>query len=104
VNTNTLAKQYGHLTPWERIPLMLAAEARGDKVEQRRLTDSAPIEAVKMPDYLMPMMALNTMSLMYIAEQLDNLASYWHAVCRPQRRPRGRVRGSYPSRTAKAPE
>jgi hypothetical protein len=81
VNTNTLAKQYGHLTPWERIPLMLAAEARVDELERRRLSDSAPIEAVKMPDYLMPLMALNTMSLMYITEQLDHLASYWHAVC-----------------------
>lgn len=82
MNTNTLAKHYGHLTPRERIPLLLAAWARDDALKEQRLSDSAPTELFDMPDYGLPFMALSTLSLMYITEQLDHLAVYWHAVWR----------------------
>ena len=41
MTTNTLTKLYDRLTVAERGPLMLAAIARGDDVEQRRLVDAA---------------------------------------------------------------
>ena len=34
MNTNGLAKLYDRLTPKERLPLILAASARGDEAEQ----------------------------------------------------------------------
>jgi hypothetical protein len=37
-----LSKLYAHLLPRERLPLILAAQARGDEVEQQRLAASAP--------------------------------------------------------------
>jgi hypothetical protein len=82
VNTNTLAKHYRHLSVRERLALIQAAQVRGDDVEHQRLRDAAPLRPWQMPDYLMPYIALNTLSLMYIAEQLDHLAVYWHALWR----------------------
>ena len=40
MNTNGLAKLYGQLTPKERLPLILAASARGDEAERNRPTKS----------------------------------------------------------------
>jgi hypothetical protein len=42
MNTRVLAKMYDQLAPWERGPLMIAAEARGDQAEFDRLNRSAP--------------------------------------------------------------
>jgi hypothetical protein len=51
MNTNTLAKNYDSLTPRERLPLILAASARGDEVEADRLARSAPKETYRLPNY-----------------------------------------------------
>jgi hypothetical protein len=51
VNTNGLAKHYGKLTPWERVPLLVAAGARGDEAEADRLARSAPTRLFEVPDY-----------------------------------------------------
>src|SRR5438132_10531123 len=82
MNTNGLAKLYDKLTPLERIPLILAAEAREDETEVQRLHNSAPMRTWWFSDYLMPSMALQTSSKMYIVEQLDHIAIYWHAIWR----------------------
>jgi hypothetical protein len=79
MNAPKLAKLYDRLTALERLPLILAAEFRGDEAEVNRLQQSAPSEIWWFPDYLMPNMALQTLSQMYIVEQLDHLANYWHA-------------------------
>jgi hypothetical protein len=42
MNTKGLARHYAILTPWERLPLILAASARGDEQERSRLATSAP--------------------------------------------------------------
>jgi hypothetical protein len=42
MNTKALARHYDSLTPRERLPLILAAAARGDEEERLRLTMSAP--------------------------------------------------------------
>jgi len=45
MNTASLARHYDALTPWERWPLLIAAEARADDVEHDRLAQSAPLTA-----------------------------------------------------------
>lgn len=42
MNTKQLAKNYATLTPWERLPLIVAADERGDGAERERLLRSAP--------------------------------------------------------------
>jgi hypothetical protein len=42
MNLRPLAKLYDRLTPLERLPLLIAAGAHGDQVEQERLNASAP--------------------------------------------------------------
>src|SRR5262249_39163293 len=64
------------------LPLILAAEARGDQTEHGRLCASAPVKVWRFPDYLMGSLVLNVLALIYITEQLDYLANYWHAVWR----------------------
>lgn len=51
MNTDCLARCYGTLTPGERVPLLLAASARADAVEQDRLARSAPKHGFRLPDY-----------------------------------------------------
>src|SRR5947209_20597717 len=51
MNTNGLARHYDTLTPRERLPLIMAASARGDAVERDRLARSAPREHFSLPDY-----------------------------------------------------
>jgi len=46
VNTHSVAKHYDTLTPEERFALLVAAQARGDQAEYRRLQDAAPRVAV----------------------------------------------------------
>ena len=41
--TNHLARYYQTLTPWERLPLIVATCQRDDKVEEERVTGSADV-------------------------------------------------------------
>jgi hypothetical protein len=82
MNPHVLTKLYDKLGPFERIPLILAAEARKDETEVQRLHHSAPIRMWRFSDYLMPNIALQTLSQQYIVEQLDHIATYWHACWR----------------------
>jgi hypothetical protein len=82
MNSNGLARLYDRLTPLERIPLILAADARGDEVESRRLNDSAPIRHRVFRDHHWPNMGIQTLTLIYLTEQLDLLVEYWHSSWR----------------------
>src|SRR5262249_24128853 len=50
MNTDPLAKHYGILTTAERLPLLMAASARGDETEYERLVRSAPKVRFEAPD------------------------------------------------------
>lgn len=80
MNTNGLAKLYEHLTPKERLPLILAASARGDEVERERLVHSAPREGFWLPDYHGLAEGIILTSLFQLLELLDIAAYYWQAV------------------------
>lgn len=82
MNTNGLTKLYQHLLPRERLPLLLAAKARGDQQEQQRLATSAPMRVGRVPDYVPGEIAANVLALVYVTEQLDYAANYWHALWR----------------------
>jgi hypothetical protein len=45
-----LTKLYAQLLPRERLPLILAAQARGDQQEQQRLEALAPLRVWRLPD------------------------------------------------------
>jgi hypothetical protein len=83
MNTNALAREYGKLTPLERVSALMAAESRGDQIEGRRLRDSwrpRDIEQVRIvPDYLWLQLKLHILAHVYVTEQLDALANYWLA-------------------------
>jgi len=82
MNTDRLAKMYHSLTVKERLPLLLAAEKRGDETEQQRLMTSAPPSLWRMPDYLRSLLMLNILASNYVTEQLEHIANYWHAAWR----------------------
>lgn len=75
-----LAKLYEHLTPRERVPLLVAAGGRGDECEQRRLMQSAPRQGYRLPDYHGLADALQTTVLLQMIERLDLGARFMVAV------------------------
>jgi hypothetical protein len=79
MNTNGLGKLYEHLTPEERLPLIIAASARGDETECTRLVESAPREGYRLPDYYGYAEALVLASLFHAIQLLDLAVLYWHA-------------------------
>src|SRR5262245_23467037 len=80
MNTSGLARLYDRLTVWERIPLLLAAEARGDEREYRRLFDASPLRVWHVAEHLLAEQALHVLALMYVGEQLDAAVSYFFAL------------------------
>jgi hypothetical protein len=80
MNDKPLARLYDRLTIWERIPLLLAAEARGDEAEHRRLVDSSPLRTWRASEHLLAEQALHLLALIYVGEQLDAAASYFYAL------------------------
>jgi hypothetical protein len=91
MNTSRLAHMYDLLTAKERLPLILAAEKRGDEIEQQRLESSAPWGELHCRDYLFRAQMVHVLTLIYVTEQLDHLANYWHSNWRlkatPDERP-----------------
>jgi hypothetical protein len=84
MSAKALAKLYDQLAPLERISLIVAAEARNDEDECRRLADTAPFTTLHVRDFRLTYQAVHLLALMFIAEQLDALANYWHAMWRLQ--------------------
>lgn len=77
MNTKGLARHYGCLTPEERLPLLFAANIRGDKVESDRLTRSAPRVAYEIPDFYPRANALNRLALFHLGELLSTAVIFW---------------------------
>ncbi len=78
MNSDGLAKLYDRLTPRERLPLIVAAAARGDEAERQRLSRSAPTNGFAVPDYFGLAEGLQLLSLLHVAELLNLAATYWH--------------------------
>ena len=77
MNTAHLAQHYSALTPWERLPLLVAASARGDALEEDRLARAAPKNGFRVPDYWGLAEGLDDLVKLYLLEQLDLAAFYW---------------------------
>jgi hypothetical protein len=80
MTTNKLAKLYAHLTPRERLPLLISAGVRGDEVERERLVGSAPRVCYKLADYHGLVDSFATAMLMHLVERLDLGARFMAAV------------------------
>jgi hypothetical protein len=79
MNTKGLAKLYDGLSPWERLPLILAASSRGDAEERSRLGSSAPRHQYRIPDHYGLADGLERLSHLYVIMQLDRAVLYWQA-------------------------
>jgi hypothetical protein len=71
MNTSGLAKHYGKLTAWERLPLILAALKRGDDAEADRLTCSAPTRPAAVPHYYSLWEGLTLLTFCHLGRQLE---------------------------------
>ncbi len=71
MNSNHLAQYYDRLTPWERLPLLTAAWARGDTCEGERLTRSAPMHCFRLPHHWGLIEGLYDLAMLYLLQQLD---------------------------------
>src|SRR5262245_50669880 len=77
MTTTKLAKLYDHLTPRERLPLLVAAGRRGDEAERERLVRSAPRVCYKLTDYHGLADAVQMVFMWHMIERLDLGARYW---------------------------
>jgi hypothetical protein len=77
MNTKYLAKLYDQLTPRERLPLIMAAGARSDEAEQKRLCASAPKETYEVPNYYGLAKALKEAGYFHLLTLLDLAANFW---------------------------
>jgi hypothetical protein len=80
MNSKVLAKLYNRLTPWERVPLIIAAGARGDQEEQERLETTAPTHLYEVPDYHRLSQALYQLADRHLIIQLDLALLYYQAA------------------------
>jgi hypothetical protein len=80
MNTHSLGRLYEYLGVWERITLLLAAEARGDEVESDKLFRTSRVRTWRLNEHMMAEHALHVLSLVYITEQLDAAACYFFAL------------------------
>ena len=78
MNTRPLVHRYQHLTPRERLPLLLAAATRGDAVEESWLKVSAPKHTFDIPDYVPQARALNELAVYHVLTLLDLGLHFWH--------------------------
>jgi hypothetical protein len=76
MNTNGPARHYETLTPRERLPLIMAASARGDEAEAQRLAHSAPLVSLRVPDYFGLAMAIREVAELHLLESLGLAAMY----------------------------
>jgi hypothetical protein len=68
----SLQRHYAELSGEERFRLILAAEGRGDVVEQERLTKSARMIHYRTPDHSPVNFAFNNLALLTYIELMDN--------------------------------
>jgi hypothetical protein len=77
MNTDDLAKLYDRLPPAERMPLIIGAGRRGDTVESRRLSQTAPRMSLTFPDYFPLSKALQESATWHVEQLLDLAAKFW---------------------------
>jgi hypothetical protein len=88
---DSLARLYGVLTPWERVPLLAAAAARGDGAEVERLARSAPTALFRVPDSWGLGTALERLAYQALLARLELVALYREAdACLAEFPPRPR--------------
>jgi hypothetical protein len=80
MNASGLARLYDRLTVWERIPLLIAAEAREDSVEYQRLFAASPPRTWQFSEHLRAEQAVHVLAMIYVGEQLDAAAAYFWAL------------------------
>jgi hypothetical protein len=80
MNANQLTKLYDRLTVWERIPLLITAEARRDDDEYRRLFEASALRTWRFSEHLLVEQALHLLALLYVGEQLGAAAGYFFAM------------------------
>jgi hypothetical protein len=74
-----LNKDYHRLTTWERIPLLIAAQDRGDEMDHQWLSRTSPLQSWHFSEHLLAEEALHVLALTYVGEQLDAAANYFFA-------------------------
>src|ERR1700682_4117959 len=77
MDTTKLAKYYPTLTPWERLPLLLAASGRGDDTELQRLVATAPRRLLKVTDYYGLIQAFQEVANWHFMGLLQLAALFW---------------------------
>jgi hypothetical protein len=77
MNLASLTRNYDQLSPWERVPLIIAACARGDDSERENLVGSAPKLGFRVPDYWGLTQGLDQLAVLHVLLQLDMAAFYW---------------------------
>jgi hypothetical protein len=80
MNTMNLVRQYDALTPWERLPLIVAAAGRGDKVEENRLAQTAPRVDFRIANCWGLVQGLDLLARHYLLVQLDRADIYWRVL------------------------
>ena len=88
MNTNSLSRFYDTLTPWERLPLLVAAAVRDDEVERARLIRAAPQQVFQLPDYWGLSQGLDDLVKLHLLEQLELAVHYWQLTARLDEEPR----------------
>jgi hypothetical protein len=73
MTTTRLARDYDVLTPWERLPLLVAAAARGDTVEVNRLSRSAPTDTFRVSNSRALVQGLAHLAHSYLLRQLERV-------------------------------
>ncbi len=71
MNANAVARHYGQLTAWERLPLLLAALNRGDDAEAERLASSTPTRTALVPHHHDLQLELFQLSTIHQMQQMD---------------------------------
>jgi hypothetical protein len=90
MTTKQLARYYETLTPWERLPLLVAACQRGDAAEEERVARSAPWSGFQLPDYWGLAEGLDDLAKLYLLAQLDLAGLYWRFTAVLDQEPLGR--------------
>jgi hypothetical protein len=99
MNTTALSHHYECLTPWERLPLMVAASLRGDELEADRLARKAPTSTFRVPNYRGLSEGLHQLVFLYLIGR-TRCPQGWHR--RADRVPAAR-RSRVPAPVAAAP-
>jgi hypothetical protein len=76
MHTKTLARHYDRLSAEERFRLILAAGARGDKIEQQRLVSSGQRITLSVQDHAPYAQAFDELSRLIFIELLEEAAHY----------------------------